>query len=85
MLGFGAQSCDSTLSRSFVVCLCCKCFLKEFLKNFQKNLKLDLHPTIDILCSVGRDAVCRVWDMRTKANIMTLAGLNQNFEKNRKN
>ena len=36
--------------------------------------QLDLHPTIDILCSVGRDAVCRVWDMRTKANIMTLGG-----------
>ena len=30
---------------------------------------LDLHPTIDILVSVGRDAVARVWDMRTKANI----------------
>ena len=36
---------------------------------------LDLHPTIDILVSVGRDAVARVWDMRTKANIMTLGGL----------
>ena len=35
---------------------------------------LDLHPTIDILVSVGRDAVARVWDMRTKANIMTLSG-----------
>ena len=35
---------------------------------------LDLHPTIDILVSVGRDAVARVWDMRTKANIMTLGG-----------
>ena len=51
-------------------------FLEIFSKKVNsKNFKLDLHPTIDILCSVGRDAVCRVWDMRTKANIMTLGGL----------
>ena len=35
---------------------------------------LSVHPTLDILCSVGRDASCRVWDMRTKACVHTLTG-----------
>lgn len=35
---------------------------------------ISLHPTIDVLITVGRDSVGRVWDMRTKANIHTLAG-----------
>ena len=33
-----------------------------------------LHPTIDVLVTCGRDSTARVWDMRTKANIHTLAG-----------
>ena len=33
-----------------------------------------LHPTIDVLVSCGRDSTARVWDMRTKVNIHTLAG-----------
>ncbi len=33
-----------------------------------------LHPTLDVLVSAGRDATARVWDMRTKTNIMTLGG-----------
>lgn len=51
---------------------------------------LDIHPTLDVLVTAGRDATARVstahlapavilicakvWDMRTKSNIFTLAG-----------
>ena len=35
---------------------------------------LSIHPTLDVLCSVGRDSTCRVWDMRTKSCIHTLTG-----------
>lgn len=33
-----------------------------------------VHPTLDVLCTAGRDASVRVWDMRTRANIFTLTG-----------
>lgn len=49
-----------------------------------------MHPTLDVLCTAGRDAAVRVscsehqfavrkadqqvWDMRTRANIFTLSG-----------
>lgn len=33
-----------------------------------------LHPNIDVLVTAGRDSTARVWDMRTKANVHTLAG-----------
>ncbi|KAA3673210.1 pleiotropic regulator 1, partial [Paragonimus westermani] len=35
---------------------------------------IDLHPTIDVLVTCGRDATARVWDMRTKVNVHTLTG-----------
>lgn len=35
---------------------------------------MDVHPTIDILTSCGRDATVRVWDMRTKACIHSMTG-----------
>lgn len=35
---------------------------------------IDIHPTIDVLLTTSRDSTCRVWDMRTKACIHTLAG-----------
>jgi pleiotropic regulator 1 len=35
---------------------------------------LKLHPTLDILVTAGRDAVARVWDMRTKHQIHVLSG-----------
>lgn len=35
---------------------------------------LKLHPTLDLLVTGGRDAVARVWDIRTKAQIHVLAG-----------
>merc|ERR1712181_217119 len=35
---------------------------------------LALHPTLDVLVSCGRDSTARVWDMRSKVNIHTLAG-----------
>ena len=33
-----------------------------------------LHPTLDILITVGREASTRIWDMRTKAQTQVLAG-----------
>lgn len=33
-----------------------------------------LHPTLDVLMSGGRDATCRVWDMRTKQQIFAFTG-----------
>lgn len=35
---------------------------------------LSLHPTLDLLVTGGRDAVARVWDIRTKHMVHTLAG-----------
>lgn len=35
---------------------------------------LALHPTIDVLCTGGRDGVVRVWDMRTRTNVHVLGG-----------
>ena len=35
---------------------------------------LQLHPTLDVLITGGRDSVARVWDMRTKAQIHMLDG-----------
>ena len=35
---------------------------------------LALHPTLDILVTGGRDAVARVWDVRSKTQIHVLAG-----------
>ncbi|CAG2253186.1 PLRG1 [Mytilus edulis] len=39
-------------------------------------MPFDLHPTIDVLVTCGRDGTARVWDMRTKACIHTLTGHN---------
>ena len=30
------------------------------------------HPTLDVILTGGRDSVCRVWDIRTKAEVMVL-------------
>lgn len=35
---------------------------------------LALHPDLDLLCSGGRDAVVRVWDLRTKQQVYALSG-----------
>ena len=35
---------------------------------------LKLHPTLDVLVTGGRDAVARVWDMRTKHQVHCLSG-----------
>ena len=32
------------------------------------------HPTLDLLFTGGRDSVVRVWDIRTKAEVMVLGG-----------
>ena len=32
------------------------------------------HPTLDVILTGGRDSVCRVWDIRTKAEVMVLGG-----------
>ena len=33
---------------------------------------LDLHPTLNVLLTGGRDSVVRVWDMRTKSQVHCL-------------
>jgi WD40 repeat protein len=33
-----------------------------------------LHPTLDLLVTTGRDATARVWDMRTRSQVMSLNG-----------
>lgn len=33
-----------------------------------------MHPTLDVLVTAGRDAVARVWDMRTKHQVHVLSG-----------
>ena len=40
----------------------------------RSKLTSSVHPTLDVLCTAGRDASVRVWDMRTRANIFTLTG-----------
>jgi len=35
---------------------------------------MSLHPTLDVLVTGGRDGVARVWDMRTRSNILVLSG-----------
>lgn len=38
---------------------------------------LALHPSLDVLMTGGRDSVVRVWDMRTKVQVMVLSGHEQ--------
>ena len=33
-----------------------------------------MHPTLDVLLTGGRDASCRVWDMRTRTQVHILTG-----------
>uniref|UniRef100_A0A0E0M3G2 Uncharacterized protein n=1 Tax=Oryza punctata TaxID=4537 RepID=A0A0E0M3G2_ORYPU len=35
---------------------------------------LAFHPAIDVLITSGGDAICRVWDVRTRAQVFALAG-----------
>lgn len=35
---------------------------------------INLHPTLDLLFTGGRDSVCRVWDIRTKLQVHCLSG-----------
>lgn len=35
---------------------------------------MSLHPTVDVLITAGRDAVARVWDIRTKKQVHCLTG-----------
>ena len=35
---------------------------------------LAIHPTLDVLLTGGRDASCRVWDMRTRTQVHILTG-----------
>jgi pleiotropic regulator 1 len=46
----------------------------QFICNQVRPLTYSVHPTLDVLCTAGRDASVRVWDMRTRANIFTLTG-----------
>lgn len=33
-------------------------------------LLVTMHPTLDVLVSTGRDGTARVWDMRTRAQVV---------------
>ena len=48
------------------------------IRNYHGHLSgiysIALHPTLDVLMTGGRDAVCRVWDMRTKVQVHCLSG-----------
>lgn len=35
---------------------------------------MDLHPALDVLITAGRDAVVKMWDIRSRAEVMTLVG-----------
>jgi len=35
---------------------------------------IDIHPTVDVIVTVGRDSTARVWDIRTKAAVHSLTG-----------
>ena len=52
----------------------------QVIKHYHGHLSavyaIDLHPTIDVLLTCGRDGTARVWDQRTKACIHTLTGHN---------
>lgn len=53
-------------------------FIIQVIRHYHGHLSacyaLDLHPTIDILATCGRDATIRIWDMRSKACVHTLTG-----------
>ena len=76
---FFAQNFSQIFLKNIISVKCWDLEYNRVIRHYHGHLSsvygLDLHPTIDILVSVGRDAVARVWDMRTKANIMTLGGL----------
>ena len=50
----------------------------QVIRNYHGHLSgiysIALHPTLDVLMTGGRDAVCRVWDMRTKVQVHCLSG-----------
>ena len=56
----------------------CVCARVQVVRHYHGHLSgvycMSLHPTIDVLLTGGRDSTARVWDMRTKACIHTLAG-----------
>ena len=47
-----------------------RCTSAQVIRHYHGHLSgvysLAVHPTLDVLMTGGRDAVCRVWDMRTK-------------------
>ena len=58
-----------------------KCWDLEYnkvIRNYHGHLSgvysIALHPDLDILMTGGRDSACRVWDMRTKAQVFCLSG-----------
>ena len=53
-------------------------YMLQVIRHYHGHLSacqsIDLHPTIDVLLTTSRDSTCRVWDIRTKSCIHTLAG-----------
>ena len=54
------------------------CARAQVIRNYHGHLSgiyaIALHPTLDVLMTGGRDAVCRIWDMRTKVQVHCLSG-----------
>ena len=72
MLGFRGEQGYQALSRTLLWCLFP--FVSHLYYGQSKADTCRVHPTLDVLCTAGRDASVRVWDMRTRANIFTLTG-----------
>lgn len=51
---------------------------EQVIRNYHGHLSgvysMALHPTLDLLVTTGRDATARVWDMRTRSQVMSLNG-----------
>ncbi|KAJ0444338.1 putative transcription factor WD40-like family [Helianthus annuus] len=48
--------------------------IREYHGNLSGVYCLELHPTIDVLLTNGRDSICRAWDIRSKTQIHALSG-----------
>lgn len=49
-------------------------FTLQVIRNYHGHLSgvycMALHPTLDLIMTGGRDSTCRVWDMRTKLQVI---------------
>jgi WD40 repeat protein len=57
-------------------CLGCMLYCVQVIRQYHGHLSgvysIALHPKLDVFMTGGRDSVCRVWDMRTKLQVIKL-------------